>query len=76
MRPRRNPSLPPAFHELDHYTFQNSCCDLFAEEESVASCVQIASEEQTAFADPDEARPHEPKLICSLGLQAPKGTCP
>ena len=33
-----NPSLPPRFHELDEYTFQDLCCDLFAEEESLASC--------------------------------------
>jgi hypothetical protein len=38
MQPRMNPSLPPAFHELGEYTFQELCCDVFGEEESVATC--------------------------------------
>jgi hypothetical protein len=38
MQPRMNPSLSPPFHELDEYTFQRLCCDVFARQRSVVSC--------------------------------------
>ena len=38
MRPRMNPSLSPPFYELDEYTFQDLCCDLFARQPGIATC--------------------------------------
>jgi len=31
-------SLPPNFYELDEFTFQHLCCDLFSEEPRIATC--------------------------------------
>jgi hypothetical protein len=36
--PRLNPSLPPNFHEMDEYAFQEMCRDLFAEESEIVTC--------------------------------------
>jgi hypothetical protein len=38
MRPRMNSSLSPPFHELDEYTFQDLCCDVFARQPGIATC--------------------------------------
>ena len=36
--PRVNPSLPPNFYELDEYSFQDLCRDLFSEQPRIATC--------------------------------------
>ncbi|MUL39429.1 hypothetical protein [Gloeocapsopsis dulcis] len=36
--PRFNPSLPPRFHEMDEYAFQEMCRDLFAKESGIRTC--------------------------------------
>jgi hypothetical protein len=38
MQPDLNPSSPPAFHKIGEYNFQRLCRDIFAEEETVATC--------------------------------------
>jgi hypothetical protein len=38
MQPDLNPSAPPAFHKIGEYNFQRLCRDIFAEEETVATC--------------------------------------
>src|SRR5262249_561217 len=38
MRPRMTPSLSPPFYELDEYTFQRLCCDVFERQQGIATC--------------------------------------
>ena len=38
MRPRMNPSLSPPFHELDEYTYQNLCRNVFEKQRGIATC--------------------------------------
>lgn len=38
MRPRMSPSLSPPFYELDEYTFQRLCCDVFERQQGIATC--------------------------------------